>query len=125
MLPGFQFNRSSTLWHVLHIVCMALVFSYICFDALDLDGSNFPVKRHPLERAAIVADVVKDTPRGYEFQRSEVWITLSTLSLALSDNSVRLHLTKVLTLSSFETVRIRGYRIALPRSSPADAFNSL
>jgi hypothetical protein len=125
MLSGFQFIRCSTLWHAIYIACMALVFSYVCFDVLDLDGSNFPLKRHPLERAAIIPEVSKNTVQPYGLQRPELRVNLSTFLLAPSGAAVGIRITTVLKISHFESVRTRGYRIALPRSSISDSFDLL
>jgi hypothetical protein len=39
--------RRSTLFLVAYSVCLVLVLSFICFEVLDLDGSDFPVQPNP------------------------------------------------------------------------------
>jgi hypothetical protein len=125
MLPDFRSNHCSNFWRAIYIVCMVFVFSYIFFDVLDLDGSDSPFKRHPLERTAIVAEVAKDTVRAYSVERPELWVDLSTLFPALPCEAMWVRLTRTLTFSRLNSVRTHGYRIALPRSSPSDPFQSL
>jgi|SRR6266852_1659764 len=125
MLPDFRSNHCSTFWRAIYLICTVIVFSYIFFDVLDIDGSDFPLKRHPLERTVIVAEVAKDTVRAYSVERPELWVDLSTLSLAMPCEAMWGRLTRALTFSRLNSIRTRGYRIALPRSSPSDPFPSL
>ena len=125
MLSGRRPFHSSIFWRATHVLCTLLVFSYILFDVLDLDGSDFPLKRHPLERSVIVAEVAKDTKDAYSVERPELWIDLSMLFPAMSEESVPLQFTRVLRFSPLDSARTRGYRVALPRSSPTDSFQAL
>ena len=122
MLPDFRFNHCSKVWRAIYVVCTLLVFSYILFDVLDLDGSDLP-SRHPLERTVIVAEVAKDTEHVYSLDRSEFWMDL--LLLAVSGEAASVRLTRVLIFSPLDSARSRGYRVALPRSSTIDPFHVL
>jgi len=42
MLSDFRLIYSSRLWRAANVVCVLVVFSYVLFDLLDLDGSDFP-----------------------------------------------------------------------------------
>jgi len=125
MLPDFRYNHCSTLWRATYIVCMLLVFSYILFDVLDLDGSDFPRPRAPVERNVVVAEVPKEIKQAYLSERTELWVDHSALVPAMFDESVHVRFTRMLTFSPLEFGRTRGYRTALPRSSPSDPFDSL
>lgn len=125
MLPDFRSSRCSTFWRAIYIVSMLLVFSYILFDVLDLDGSDFPRPRAPVERNVVVAEVPKDIKHAYLSERTELWVDHSVPVPAMFDESVHVRLTRMLTFSPLESARTRGYRIALPRSSPSDPFDSL
>jgi hypothetical protein len=125
MLPDFRSNHCSTFWRAIYLICTVIVFSYIFFDVLDLDGSDFPLKRHPLERTAIVAEVAKDTDHAYSEGRPELWVDVSTLSQAFSGHTLSIRLARQSRFSPLDSARTRGYRIALPRSSPSDPFQSL
>ncbi len=125
MLPDFSTLRATRAWRATYIICTLLVFSYILFEVLDLDGSNFPLNQLPLDRTAIVAEVIKETPRVYLLERAEFWAEFLSLSLGPPREALWARLVRALTFSPLSTVRIRGYRIALPRSSPSDPFPSL
>ena len=125
MLPDFRPIRSSGFWRAIYIVCMLLVFSYILFDVLDLDGSDFPRPRGPVERNVVVAELPKEIKQAYLPDRTELWVDHSVLVPAMSGESVHVWLTRALTFSPLDSARTRGYRIALPRSSPSDPFHSL
>jgi hypothetical protein len=122
MLSVFRSLRASRAWRATYAVCTLLVFSYILFEVLDLDGSNFPLKQYPLERTAIVAEVTQDTARAYLVERPELWVDFSTLSSGMPSEAKWVRLKRALTFSTVNSVRTRGYRIALPRSSPSDPF---
>jgi hypothetical protein len=125
MLPDFRSNHCSTFWRAIYLICTVIVFSYIFFDVLDLDGSDFPLKRQPLERTAIVAEVAKDTDHAYSVGRPELRVDVSTLSQAFSGHTLSIRLAGQSRFSPLDSARTRGYRIALPRSSPSDPFQSL
>jgi hypothetical protein len=127
MLSVFRSFRVSKAWRVSYLVCTLLVFSYILFEVLDLDGSNFPLKqfvfeRVALERVPIVAEAAGDTSGAYSLEKT----LLPGHFFALSPDTVRermwVRLTRSLTLSLLNCVRTHGYRLALPRSSTLDPF---
>ena len=125
MLTGFRFNHCSIFWRTIYVVCIAFVFSYIFFDVLDLDGSDFPRPRAPVERNVVVAEVPKEIKQAYLPDKTELWVDNLALVPAISGESVDVRLTRALTFSPLDSARTRGYRIALPRSSPSDPFDSL
>src|SRR5229473_8007427 len=122
MLPDFRSNHCSIFWRAIYIVCMVVVFSYIFFDVLDLDGSDFPLKRHPFERTAIVTKVANDTDHAYAVGRPELSVDVRTLSRSFSGHTLWVRVTRESRFSALVSARTRGYRIALPRSSPTDPF---
>ena len=125
MLTDFRFNHCSIFWRTIYVVCIAFVFSYIFFDVLDLDGSDFPRPRAPVERNVVVAEVPKEIKQAYLPDKTELWVDNLALVPAISGESVDVRLTRALTFSPLGSARTRGYRIALPRSSPSDPFHSL
>jgi hypothetical protein len=122
MVPDLRPNHCSIFWRAIYVGCMCLVFSYVLFDLLDLDGSDFPLKQHPLERTLIVGDLAKDPERAYSLARLELWPDRLMLSQATPDEAVYVRFARALTFSTRDSARIRGYRVALPRSSPWDPF---
>ena len=60
MLATFRSFSLSFLGRMVSIVCVTLVLSYIFFEVLDLDGSNFRTHRDPVQITAIVQEVETD-----------------------------------------------------------------
>ena len=117
--------HASKACRAIYAVSTLLVFSYILFEVLDLDGSDFPLKQSALERAAIVADVAKDPLGAYSAEKIARPGDLFLVSPNMDCGPRRACLTRALTLSSLNSTRNHGYRIALPRSSPPDPLRSL
>src|SRR5215831_20009527 len=109
MLSGHRPFHSSIFWRVTHVVCALLVFSYILFDVLDLDGSNFSRLLATVERAAIVAEVPDAIPLKYAPEKSEFWGDTSLLFTDQSGLYVRRYCAELLRASAFGTARSHGY----------------
>jgi hypothetical protein len=122
MLPDSNRRRASKAWRAIYLVSTLLVFSYVLFEVLDLDGSNFPLKQFALERAAVVAEVVKDTVGAYAVEKAALPDHLFTAFFHSPGEAMWIRLTRVLSFSSLKSLRTHRYRIALPRSSPSDPF---
>jgi len=122
MLSVSRSLRASKAWHATYLVCTLLVFSYILFEVLDIDGSNFPLNPHPLDRTAIVAEVANDAARFYSIEKSELSHDVSLLAQAIAYETLWGRLAQAFTFKPLNSVRTRGYRVALPRSSPSDPF---
>jgi len=79
MLPDLRLNRSSPFGRAIYIVCMVVVFCYILFDVLDLDGSDFPRPGAPVERNVVIAEVPKVTGYVYLPERINFVANLTVL----------------------------------------------
>ena len=119
MLASFRSLRSSHLWRVVSIACAIVMISYICFEVLDLDGSNFQT-RYPLENGITVADLETIVVKPYLTRIAEPWTEVSTWLLTDPVDWVHPRLIKELTASRFNFPQHRGYRTALPRSAVPD-----
>ena len=121
MLLHFRSVFASRFHRVFYIVCVVFVCSYIFFDVLDLDGSNFPRLLTPVERAVIIAETVSLVDLR-DFRDTAAF--LGNVVLLLTDpfvNHNRLRWqTKALRLSPLISIRNHGYRVGLPRDSVAD-----
>src|ERR1700740_1722595 len=117
-----SYLRASKVWRAAYLVCTLLVFSYILFEVLDVDGSNFPLNQYPLDPTAIVAEAAKNTARFYSVEESELAEVVSALYQAIANEMLWARIAQTVTFSSLNSVRSRGYRIALPRSSPSEPF---
>ena len=125
MLPDFRSNHCSTFWRAIYLVCMFVVFSYILFDVLDLDGSDFPRPRAPVERNVVVAEVLKDIKLIYGFDKADFLAEYSLVPASMSSEPASVRLTDLAAFLPLVCARVHGYRVALPRSSPSDPFPSL
>lgn len=120
MLPYLRPKRLTGFWRVIYIACTVIVFSYIFFDVLDLDGSNFPLPLGPVKSSAIVKDVQRDIKRSYLPGMTQLWGHLSALFQDSEVDLIPLDHTEKLGLPRLDSFRGRGYRVALPRSSTSD-----
>ena len=111
-------RRQSTLGRVVYIICTAFIVCYILFDVLDLDGSNFPTTRAPVDRTVVMVEVPKFTVNVADM--TDVWVNVTALLLAEPEKTVRREALEVPRPLALNTARFRGYRVALPRSSISD-----
>ncbi len=123
MLASFRSLNSTPLWRAISIVCVMMVCSYIFFEVLDLDGSNFPL-RYPVDSTAIMTEVETNIVRPYLTRLAGPWtwneISFSVLTDRLAQ--IYFYLTQLFVVSSVNSLQCRGYRIGLPRSSIPDPF---
>jgi hypothetical protein len=102
------------------IVCVTLVLSYIFFEVLDLDGSNFRTHRDPGEITAIVQEVETNVVRSQLAHRAKPCIEVSFFLQAKPVQWVHRFSTEESVLPIFYLLHHCGYRTALPRSSIPD-----
>ena len=120
MLASFRSFNFSVFWRAVSIVCVMMVFSYIFFEVLDLDGSNFPLQRYPIDSSAIVTEIETNIVRPYLTRLVEPWTEASFPWLTRQVNRFHPRLIENLTASPFNILQRRGYRATLPRSSISD-----
>jgi hypothetical protein len=121
MLSGCWPIHASRVWRATYVVSMLLVFSYIFFHVLDLDGSNFPRLFTPVERTIIVALVPSGTELNYSSAESKL---RSDVSLPAADSSIeysRPLWAELLRSSRLGTARSHGYLVGLARNSLPDS----
>jgi len=125
MLTTFRSFSLSLLGRMVSIVCVTLVLSYIFFEVLDLDGSNFRTHRDPVEVNAVIREVETDVSRPQLVHWAKPWIDVSFFLLAKPIGWVHRFSTEESVLPIFYLLHHCGYRTALPRSSlPDDALLS-
>lgn len=120
MLSRFRSIHCSILWRAIYVVCMVLVLSYVLFDVLDLDGSDFHSPLTPVQKAIIVAEVPSDVEPAYFPQSAVLWENTSVLFGDRSGEYVQLQRTDILISSPLDSARSHGYQVGLPRDSVAD-----
>jgi hypothetical protein len=121
MPSGSRPIHSSRVWRATYVVSMLLVFSYILFDVLDLDGSSINRLPAPAERTATVAVVPSDTQISYSFEHSEL---RDGFTLSVADGpglDVRPWRAEGLSSSALVIARSHGYRVGLARNSLPDS----
>ena len=123
-MPDCPLRRRSTLSRVVYVICTAFIVLYILFDVLDLDGSNFPTMRTPVHRTVVIVEVPKVGENVYLPNTTDLWVNVASL-LAESEYAIHLATLDLWIPLLPDAARARGYRIALPRSSPSDPFQSL
>jgi hypothetical protein len=119
MLASFRSFKSSVLWRAISIACVMMSFSYIFFEVMDLDGSNFPIQ-HPVDSSAIVPEVETNLARPYLTRLTEPWTEVLFSLLAKPVDWRHQRPTELPVASTFNLLQRRGYRTTLPRSSISD-----
>ena len=119
MLSDSWPTHSSRVWRATYVVSMLLVFSYILFDVLDLDGSSIHRLPAPAKRTVIVAVVPSGAQINYPSEQSG----LRDMALLFA-NRAGLHSSQwpeLLRASRLGTARSHGYRVGLARNSLPDS----
>ena len=111
------------IWKLIHLVSAVFVLSYVFFQVLDLDLSDFPLKAAPEERAVVLTEATETTE----------------LTNAISEDSFRLVVLQsqpsVKQVIRFQQknffhpalqreVRIYLHRLKIPRSSALDSSSA-
>src|SRR5262245_22949684 len=120
MLVAFRSFYSSVFLRATSIACVIVIFSYIFFQVLDFDGSNFPLKRFPVENTAIVSEIETNIVRPYLTRLALPWTELLCALLPEQVDCVRARLKENFKASALNSLQRRNYRVALPRSSVPD-----
>lgn len=118
MLLHFRSVFASRFHRVFYIVCVVFVCSYIFFDVLDLDGSNFPRLLTPVTRAVIVAETVAVIDLQDSRKPAAPWGSVALLFTDLFEKCSRL--VRQTKAGGLDSARSHGYRTGLPRDSVAD-----
>jgi hypothetical protein len=113
----------ATLWLVTYVICIGLVCSFILFEVLDIDGSDFPAP--PTAATPIkLAEPAHEIKRAFLPGPAQLWALLPVVIVLLESAGLRRAGTPVRVPSQPGPRGRRGLRIALPRASLADAAPS-
>ena len=107
----------SKIRRVFHIVCTLVVSSYIFFDVLDLDGSNFPRVFSPVQKPIIVAVVPSEAEL---FNSPKLLAPRYSTLIPILDQAGKFslpHRAKLLILSWLQLTRAHGHKVTLARNS--------
>ena len=109
----------ATLWLATYVICIGLVCSFILFEVLDIDGSDFPAPPTSATTPIKLAESAHEIKRALLSGPALLWMLFSILVFVLEGSGLRL-----LSMPAPVTVqpgpRRRGPRLALPRASLAD-----
>jgi len=120
MLTAFRSFNHSVFWQAISIAYVMLAFSYVFFEALDLDGSTFPLEQYPVEYTAIVSEGEPNLVRPCLTRLVLPWTEVSFLLLPEQVGFADPRLTENFKASALNSLPRRSYRVALPRSSVPD-----
>ena len=115
----------AVVWLATYVVCVGLVCSFILFEVLDIDGSDFPAPP-----PSTVATPIKLAEPAHEIKRvllsgvPHLW-TLIAMVVVLLDSARNRHAGAGLRVPLRPGPRgRRGFRSMLPRASLADAASA-
>ena len=120
MLRHCKFLTSGRFWRLVHIFTAVFVLSYIAFDVLDLDPSDFPLKRAPRQRVVVVTEMPKGTELASLLEGHLLRMEPLLLDPSFKE-SIRLHHKDMLRTFSFGVDRIYVHRITHPLSSALES----
>ena len=109
----------ATLWLATYVVCMALVCSFILFEVLDIDGSDFPAPPSNVATPIKLAEPPPEIKRALLSVPAQLWALLPVLIVLIE--TARAGRLAAPAPSQPGPRGRRGLRIALPRASLADA----
>lgn len=119
MKLGFRRGYCGGFWTAIYAVCVVFVLSFILFEVLDVDGSDFPTL-WPTMAVRLAEPPHDDIKRAVLQDPVKIWVTDAVLVVNGPGESMRPERTAALRPSP--PAPTRGYRIALPRASLAGAF---
>jgi hypothetical protein len=109
----------ATLWLATYVICIGLVCSFILFEVLDIDGSDFPTPPTSTTTPIKLAEPAHEIKRALLSGPALLWMLFSILVFVLEGSGLRPH-----RMPAPVTVqpgpRRRRPRLALPRASLAD-----
>ncbi len=119
MRPRAKRLRSG-FWLAISAASIAAVFSFILFEVLDIDGSDFPGQPAAAGTPATLSEAAHDLRRALVHSPAKIWVDTTLLLQNRSWESVRLHRPPVPKALLIRSPQTQGYRITLPRSSLPD-----
>src|SRR5712691_9420696 len=114
MMRRAGFLLASGVWLTFYVVCVLLVTSFIFFEVLDVDGSDFPT--HPTKMAVRLPESHHDDLKRLWLQQPvKIWTGDAILEIERPERSDR----DVPAMAS-PRPPIRQHRAALPRAALVD-----
>lgn len=114
----------ATLCSLIYVICIGLVFSFILFEVLDIDGSDFPAPTSNLATAIKLADPPHEIKRSLLTGPPQLWAMLPIAFVLILPADLRRSGAPPRVATQPGPRGRRGLRIGLPRASLADADRS-
>jgi len=114
-------GRAPTVLLAFYLACLALVFSFILFEVLDIDGSDFPVAPMQAVTPPHPSESSHDIKRTHLAGLGQLW---TDLHLPVTDGvnfSLRVQRATSFAAAVTSTPVALALRVTLARSSLADA----
>jgi hypothetical protein len=121
MLRGLRLTKRFNLWRLVYIASAVFVFSYIAFDVLDLDLSDFPLKQASHERTVIITETPKTVELANALSAESFRIASSLAQPLVSNESIRFQQKHLIQPKRFRQTLILLHRLNLPQSSSTDS----
>jgi hypothetical protein len=112
------------LWLATYVVCIGLVCSFILFEVLDIDGSDFPTPPSNVATPIKLAEPPHEIKRALLGAPPQFWALLPVAIVLIEAAGLGRLGTPSLMPSQPGPRGRRGLRISLPRASLADAAPS-
>ncbi len=116
-MRGFSRARLPRLWKLIYLASSILVFSYVLFELLDLDGSKFSQPQNGEAMYVVVAEEAGTTEHFWIPDGATLEAHTPDLRLEELRQSAQLQLKEVAGLSPLDSARAHGYKASLPRAS--------
>jgi hypothetical protein len=120
MLSRIRCIQQSRLQRIVYIVCAPFILSFILFDVLDLDGSNFH-RANPLEKSATAPEVRSISEFTDSLQPAS---ELNSIIPPFKDFFARFsrqQQNRAAVNSSLISARAHRYKVSLARNSLSDS----
>ena len=113
-LRGSRLILASGAWLTIYVFCVLVVASFIFFEVLDVDGSDFPT--HPTQMVARPAEAHHDDIKRLWMQQPvKIWTDAAGLEIVRPERSDR-----DAPAAASPRQPTRQHRVALPRAALAD-----
>jgi len=116
-----KFKTSVRLCGLMHIITVLFVFSYIAFDVLDLDLSEFPLQQASHKQLVIMAEVPKGTELANLPDHDSLRIEPSPVDPSISKESIRFQDKRILRILRLHIAHAHIHSVTFPRSSTPDS----
>jgi hypothetical protein len=115
---------TAALWLATYVVCIGLVCSFILFEVLDIDGSDFPAPPSTVATPIKLAESAHEIKRTLLSGAALLWSLVAVVVVLLESARIRRPGSRLRVPPQPGPRGRRGLRMALPRASLADAAAS-